>query len=354
SVSNVQASIGGADDRSPVIDYALNRGVNFFDTSPGYWKGNHATMLGKIMKSRGKEMVVTTKLGIRDKKADAQSYVERFNKHLAEQLQSDYVDFLYIHSPATVEDLKNEAFHAAFRQLKAEGKVRFLGISCHGPDPITICRALIDDGRFDCVLLSYNFSADIIHYRKYTGWPELKGVVKEIAAKNIGLVAMKIQAGAWGEKLIEKQDYSKESIQTSMRWVYQDTSVTCPIVSVGTFESIDNMVEIALNPRMTDADHDRIERYMASIHGRRCPIPCPAPCREACPHNVPVNDAQRSRMYYESYGRVDDARESYAGLVDPEAPVPCDSCTDRPCGDVCPNGINIARLMNHTHRILTA
>jgi predicted aldo/keto reductase-like oxidoreductase len=219
---------------------------------------------------------------------------------------------------------------------------------------VSICRATVADGRFDCILLAYNFSTEVGHYRGSHGWPELRDVVKEIAAKDIGLVAMKIQAGAWGQKLIEKQDYSKEAIQASMRWAYKDNSVTCPVISVGTFEGIDNMVEVAMSPRMSRADQKVLERYMADIHGRRCPIPCPSPCSEACPHGIPVNDVQRYRMYYESYGQTEQGQSSYAGLTEKIGPLPCDTCTDRPCQSACPYGVKVAQLMTETDRLLTA
>ena len=49
-----------------------------------------------------------------------------------ERLSTDYVDCLQIHLVPTVEQIRQEAFHAAFHELKAEGRVRFLGLSGHG------------------------------------------------------------------------------------------------------------------------------------------------------------------------------------------------------------------------------
>jgi predicted aldo/keto reductase-like oxidoreductase len=60
---------------------------------------------------------------------------------------------------------ETEGFHEAMKELKAEGRVRFVGVSNHGSfwfrDPEEtmekVLLAAADDGRFDVFLMAYNF-----------------------------------------------------------------------------------------------------------------------------------------------------------------------------------------------------
>jgi predicted aldo/keto reductase-like oxidoreductase len=85
-----------------------------------------------------------------------------------EELQTDYIDCMMMHMPEKTDTLKLEGFHAAMQELKAEGRVRFVGVSHHGSfwfaDPAetmeNVLLAAADDGRFDVFLMAYNSPMD--------------------------------------------------------------------------------------------------------------------------------------------------------------------------------------------------
>jgi len=70
-----------------------------------------------------------------------------------------------MHMPETVETLRTEGFHAAMQELKAEGRIKHVGVSNHGSfwyrDPEEtmekVLMAAVEDGRFDVFLMAYNF-----------------------------------------------------------------------------------------------------------------------------------------------------------------------------------------------------
>jgi aryl-alcohol dehydrogenase-like predicted oxidoreductase len=72
---------------------------------------------------------------------------------------------LMMHMPEKAELLKTEGFHEAMKELKAEGRVRFVGISNHGSfwfrdheeTMENVLLAAAEDGRFDVSLMPYNF-----------------------------------------------------------------------------------------------------------------------------------------------------------------------------------------------------
>ena len=71
-----------------------------------------------------KKVFVTTELEMKDDDTQ-QTILDRFGK-CQERLRTDYVDALYMHSVPNAH-LNNEGFHAAVKQLKADGRVRFTG-----------------------------------------------------------------------------------------------------------------------------------------------------------------------------------------------------------------------------------
>ena len=130
SVSEI--SLGG----SPLPDWSLfreiiERGVNYVDTSTSYGNGNSERQIGRLFKEVGRDKIfVCTKFHLRGS-WDGDSILRSVEGSL-ERLQTDCIDCLQIHMVTQLEELRHEGFHAAFRELKAEGKVRFLGLSCHG------------------------------------------------------------------------------------------------------------------------------------------------------------------------------------------------------------------------------
>ena len=116
-----------------------------------------------------------------------------------------------MHNP-DIPTLSHEGFHAAFNQLKADGKVKFMGLSCHGGrgnDAEKTLLAAVEDGRFDLMLLIYNFMNK----------DSANKVLAACKQKNIGTTAMKTAPGVLKvdtldpENLTEQQ---KESIERSI------------------------------------------------------------------------------------------------------------------------------------------
>ncbi len=157
-------SSGGPMDAA-VLKALLNGGVNYIDTAESYGRGQSERITGLVVKEYDrKKLFITTKLVIK-KDTTKEEVISRFRQCL-ERLQMEYVDCLMIHSAANVEIVKSPGFHDAAKQLKDEGSLRFIGISNHGSqwdasvelEPMDkVLVAAAEDGRFDVMLLVYNF-----------------------------------------------------------------------------------------------------------------------------------------------------------------------------------------------------
>jgi aryl-alcohol dehydrogenase (NADP+) len=121
----------------PVVERALELGVNFFDTSISYNQGRSEAILGEVISRWPRPTVIATKGGyaidyivngaqpLRD--FTARAILEDIDGQLT-RLRRDSIDMYMLHSP-TVDILQTHDFAAAIDILKRQGKIRWFGIS---------------------------------------------------------------------------------------------------------------------------------------------------------------------------------------------------------------------------------
>jgi myo-inositol catabolism protein IolS len=107
---------------------ALDAGINFFDTAPGYGDGLSERRLGKGLEGVRHRAVVATKIGPDAMHpAGVAASVERSLGCLG----MDYVDLIQIHWPSREVPLADT--WGALERLRDQGKVRAIGVSNFGP-----------------------------------------------------------------------------------------------------------------------------------------------------------------------------------------------------------------------------
>jgi len=114
------------------VHEAIDRGVNFFDTSPFYGRTLSETRLGAALDGRRDSAVVATKCG-RYGQADFDFSAERITRSIDEslaRLQTDYVDVLHLHDVefGDREQIIGESLPALAR-IKESGKARAIGVT---------------------------------------------------------------------------------------------------------------------------------------------------------------------------------------------------------------------------------
>jgi L-galactose dehydrogenase len=114
------------------VAFAIDHGINFFDTSPYYGRTLSETRLGKALAGRRNEIVLATKCGRYD--VDQFDFsAARINLSVEEslrRLQTDHLDILTAHDIEFGD--REQVIHEtipAMRRLQTQGKVRFVGVS---------------------------------------------------------------------------------------------------------------------------------------------------------------------------------------------------------------------------------
>lgn len=124
-----------------IIDAALAEGINYFDTADLYDFGMNETIVGQALKSVRDQVVIATKVGNRwrDSKDGwswdpSKAYIKEEVKQSLKRLDVDYIDLYQLHG-GTLDDPIEESIEA-FEELKAEGYIKYYGISSIRPNVI--------------------------------------------------------------------------------------------------------------------------------------------------------------------------------------------------------------------------
>jgi aryl-alcohol dehydrogenase-like predicted oxidoreductase len=136
---------GPADDSDSraTLELAVDRGINFLDTSDLYGDGKNEELLSDLLRRRRREIVLATKFGIVRDPADPSNsakrsfngkpeYVRQACEASLRRLGVDVIDLYYQHRMDTSTPIEETV--GAMAQLVKEGKVRALGLSETPPE----------------------------------------------------------------------------------------------------------------------------------------------------------------------------------------------------------------------------
>jgi predicted aldo/keto reductase-like oxidoreductase len=321
---------------------AIERGVNYFDTSPDYSASGSEQAMGRAIQGKRDRLFIATKfcteLGHLPTGTPVAKYREVVEASLG-RLGTDYVDLIHIHSCDEVDRLMDENVHEAFDRLKAEGKVRFLGFSSHTPNLLEVTNAAIASGRFDVMMLAYHHGL----------WAPIgDAIARARRDQDMGVVAMKTLKGAKHRGLVDFQAYADTYSQAALKWALSNPDVSCAVISFFKPQHVDEYLAASGQP-FTQQDLAILEEYDRRVSGTYCAPHCGV-CLSACPEGLPIHDVLRYRMYFEDYGWEKEGLRLYSRL-EKNAAV-CASCS-APCLGSCPIGVSIQERMRGAHELLT-
>jgi len=134
---------------------ALDLGVTYFDTAPGYGGGISEELFGRALGADRERVFLATKTpaGAWEPPAIRAALEESLRR-----LGTDRVDLLQFHGgwlgPDDAAAVLERGGLETYERLREEGKVRFLGFTCEGQTGAA--ERLIESGRFDALMIAYN------------------------------------------------------------------------------------------------------------------------------------------------------------------------------------------------------
>src|SRR5262249_51400979 len=143
-------------DAEKVLNAVLDAGINLIDTSIDY--GRSEELIGKYISHRRAEYFLASKCGCVPNAPQGSDHVhtaENIRKgveHSLRLMKTDYLDLVQFHRSLTPDEFEADGALQEALKLKAEGKVRFIGVSGTLPN----MGEQVDMGVFDAFQVPYS------------------------------------------------------------------------------------------------------------------------------------------------------------------------------------------------------
>jgi uncharacterized protein len=336
-----------------VVRHALERGIDYFDTADSYTGGESERTLGRALRGRRNEVLIASKVkcGAHD---DRQRLMKALEGTLL-RLQTDHVDIYFNHAVNDVARLTNPEWFEFADRARAQGKIRFTGMSGHGERLVECLDVALDRDLVDVVLVAVNFGQDPAFYQQFASrfdfvarQPDLPRVLAKARRKGVGVIAMKTLRGA---RLNDMRPYERGGTfaQAAFRWTLSNPDVDALVVTMTSPEQVDEYLGASGDQALRPGDAGLLTRYARRTATTQCRYGC-ASCLDACPSAVPIPEVLRTRMYARDYGDLALAKSEYEALG--RGAEACLSCAERSCAGACPHGVEIAGLVDEVHALL--
>ncbi len=327
-----------------MVAYAMEKGVNYYDTAWGYHGGTSETVMGEVLKDYPREsFYLATKFPGYDL-ANMDKVVEIFNKQL-EKLQVEYFDFYLIHNVCekNIDDYLDEShgIMAYLLEQKAAGRIRHLGFSAHGDIPVM--------RRF---LEKYGEHMEFCQIQlNWLDWEfqNAKGKIELLNEYHLPVWVMEPVRGGKLATLDEEHEQRLRALrpEASMaEWAFRFLQ-TLPEVCV-TLSGMSNFDQLKENIATFEEDKPLGNEEMGALLGvasdmlGKQTVPCTA-CHYCTPHCPQGLDIPRLLELYNQYlltGKGDFiAPMVLSTFPEDKQPGACIGCGS--CAAVCPQGIDI-------------
>jgi len=257
----------------PIINRALELGVNYLDTSsiyggPDRWSERY---LGQVMKQRRAEAFLASKTKERTRDGSLRMIEESLKL-----LQTDHLDLWQLHDIGTMTDV-NEVFAKggaleALTEAREQKMVRFLGLTGHfRPEPLMEAMRRF---QFDCILMALS-AADPHHYSFQ------EQLLPMAVEKQMGIIAMKIPGrgrllSSWTPPPLEQQKHMWEGVvlaptpgTLAMREaLYYTLSHPVSTVIIG----CDSIAQLEENVKLAREFTPLSEKQMAALQDKAGPV----------------------------------------------------------------------------------
>ncbi|MBM7633361.1 aldo/keto reductase [Geomicrobium sediminis] len=264
-----------------IIETAMEKGINYFDTADLYSFGENERMVGELIKERRSDLILGTKGGNHFEEGKdgwfwdpSKAYLKEACKNSLKRLGTDYIDLYQLHG-GTIDDPIDESIEA-LQELKQEGYIREFGISSIRPNVI---REYLQSG----------MASVMMQYSMLDRRPE-EELLELLHQNGIGvLVRGAVAKGLLTDRVEEKVSedgflgHSKERIlfatdalraisdvatpsQEAIRYVLRHPAVTSVVAGASTAEQVlENSVTSELGP-LSEENYDKLKKSAAMIY----------------------------------------------------------------------------------------
>ena len=330
-----------------MVDYAMEQGVNYYDTAWGYHDGHSETVMGKALSRYPRESYyLATKFPGYDL-SNMDKVEEIFEKQL-EKCGVEYFDFYLFHNVCEMNidaylDEKYGIYEYLMKQ-KETGRIRHLGFSAHGN--LDVMKRFLDAYGKDM-----EFCQIQLNFLDWT-FQGAKEKVELLKEWNIPVWVMEPLRGGKLAKLAAEDEKALKALRPeenipawAFRFLQSVPGVTMVLSGMSNLQQMqDNIHTFAEDKPLTEKEMDTLLQ-IADGMVKKIVLPCTAChyCTSHCPQSLPIPEllALYNEHCFTEGGFI--APMALSAYPQEKLPSACIGC--RSCEAVCPQQIKISEAM---------
>lgn len=330
-----------------MVAYAMERGINYYDTAWGYHGGNSELVMGRILSKYPRDsFYLATKFPGYDL-SNMDKAEEIFEKQL-QKCQTEYFDFYLFHNVCEMNidaylDKKYGIYEYLLKQ-KENGRIRHLGFSAHGS-----CEVM---ERF---LKAYGEKMEFCQIQlNYIDWSfqDAKAKVELLKKYNIPVWVMEPLRGGKLAKLPEDAEEKLKNIRPdegipawAFRFLQALPDVTMVLSGMSDFEQLqDNIKTFETDKPLSDEEMKALLDIADGMLNNSLPCTACHYCVSHCPKGLDIPGLIGLYNEHNFTGGGFLAPMAIMAMPEEKRPSACIGC--RSCEAVCPQQIKVSEAMH--------
>jgi len=341
------------EEATKMIEYAIEKGVNYFDSAYMYHGGKSELTLGRALKPHRDRVMISTKLPV--VLVNGPEDFDRFLDEQLKKLDTGFVDVYLLHGLSRESWSKVRDFGVLqfLDRAVADGRVRCAGFSFH--DDAKVFTEIVD---------AYDWKLCQIQYNYYDEHSQAgKEGLLYAASKGLGVVIMEpIRGGMLAEPVPDQvraiwdtAPVKRTPAEWALRWVWNHGEVSTVLSGMSTMAQVVENIRIADDGRLGSLSASELSLVdsVKRTYGAMVTVGC-----TACSYCMPCPSGVNIPMMFSAYNnlsvfphKTEMTLALYNMFLKPEQRASaCTECGE--CEEKCPQHIEIRDQLKKVHEAL--
>ncbi len=336
-----------------MIEYAIDQGVNYFDTAYVYHGGKSEHVLGKALKRYRNRVMLATKLPLMQ--AAKREDFDRFLDEQLKRLDTNYLDVYLLHglNRQNWGKMKGLGVLKFLDQIRKDGRAHYVGFSFH--DDVRIFKEIVDSYDWMLCQIQHNYYDE--HYQAGR-----EGLIYAVS-KGLGVVVMEpLRGGKLADPIPEKiqaiwdsAEVKRTPAEWALRWVWNHPEVSVVLSGMSSMSQVTENVKLANDGKSSSLSGEELSiiDQVKETYKKMLKIDCTG-CAYCMPCKTGVNIPANFSVYNDVFAFKTAPEVSavvYNLLLSPEQKASnCAECGE--CEEKCPQHIKIKDELKAVHEAL--
>lgn len=323
-----------------MIQYALSKGVNYFDTAYTYHNSESESFVGKALEHCRKDIFIATKLP--SWLISSRDDMDRIFNEQLNRLRTDYIDFYLVHAlnKEYFTNLKDNGLFEFLDSIKKSGKAHHIGFSFH--DSLDVFKEIVDSYDWEFCQIQYNY-LDTDYQAETEG-------LEYAANKRLGIAIMEpLRGGKLAsnipndiQDLWDTANNKRNPVEWALKYLWNDSRISVVLSGMSSFSNIIDNINFAetSTPNCLNEEELNLISKVTSSYKAKIKVNC-TECKYCMPCPVGVNIPRNFDLLNKAslFEDIESSKKSYNSMSEESKAISCVKCGK--CEKLCPQSIRI-------------